>query len=840
MTFTDLNSELRTDESYENQTQPMHHIGRSPLQLIGTRMISQFRLDPMHLVYLGVFRRLLFVWLKWNGLFHLHWTVVEAIDGVLNALEPSCPSDFNRPPRSLNDIKMFRAHEFRRLLHYDSILIFRDNLDENVYRHFLLLYTALYILASPIHVTSAEMRNFAKNLLVNFVQHSVVIYGQAFVVYNVHALIHLVQECEDHGVVDAFSAFPYENALMLLKRNLKSFYKPLQQAAFRIIERSNVPTTISLPPDDIEVVLSMQYENPDVPGIHFKKMSIGKTVFHLNDRDICFSTTNGQVVVLQDIFQNCNGLVQLFVVVKFLPDGDNSDDEDVNYDIGLSSWISAQNIEFGTIYWPPSGTLSTQPVMHVLMHFFPYTRANSSGKSTQSTKGKDIIKKAQCSKNAESISQGNLNSRETFQKKLEKARSGVGSQKENSENSPGQEESNTTQVDTAGSHHSPGGEGSQFAPHSSKAAGPSSSRESLMRKLDQIQFEADAKKGSGSSAALSKSGSDSSHAASPVELSCSSSRDLLQEKLNQLRQKGGSLGKEKPANQTRSGANESNAASPVQPSSSSSRDLLQEKLNQLRQKSGSLRKEKPATQTRHFKNISGITDSPSPTDPKFSERGNSPVSPCHSLSLSADTFNTIDHQPCQLMNTGGTSPSLDDSLSDYLKNSGDSNEEYSSISGSPIHSRPTSGLSLDSGILVSRDTGHSPDHDGVPSSGTSLSLSRLHEGSASVSTHVSQRSKSPSNFGIGPSSSRNVTSMEDRLAYMESDIVHIKQTLKDSHSKLSELSINMARVIRALKPAALAVIFKGSQLIEAQKGIKAWLKDAPNRTGGFKLSSSSS
>lgn len=38
--------------------QPHHHKGISPLLQINTKMVSQFRLEPMHLVYEGVFKRI--------------------------------------------------------------------------------------------------------------------------------------------------------------------------------------------------------------------------------------------------------------------------------------------------------------------------------------------------------------------------------------------------------------------------------------------------------------------------------------------------------------------------------------------------------------------------------------------------------------------------------------------------------------------------------------------------------------------------------------------------------------------------------------------------------------
>ena len=57
--FDELNTPPRTDASYNEQWQPEHHIGISPLARLVVNMVSQFPLEYMHLVCLGVTRRLL-------------------------------------------------------------------------------------------------------------------------------------------------------------------------------------------------------------------------------------------------------------------------------------------------------------------------------------------------------------------------------------------------------------------------------------------------------------------------------------------------------------------------------------------------------------------------------------------------------------------------------------------------------------------------------------------------------------------------------------------------------------------------------------------------------------
>lgn len=62
--FVECNCERRTDHSFRNRLHPQHHIGVSPLERFEIDMISAFPLDYMHLVLLGVMKKLLFLWMK--------------------------------------------------------------------------------------------------------------------------------------------------------------------------------------------------------------------------------------------------------------------------------------------------------------------------------------------------------------------------------------------------------------------------------------------------------------------------------------------------------------------------------------------------------------------------------------------------------------------------------------------------------------------------------------------------------------------------------------------------------------------------------------------------------
>lgn len=59
VTFPECQAQLRTDESFANMSDMRHHHNLG--------MVSQFPIDYMHLVCLGVTRKLVYLWLKGQG-----------------------------------------------------------------------------------------------------------------------------------------------------------------------------------------------------------------------------------------------------------------------------------------------------------------------------------------------------------------------------------------------------------------------------------------------------------------------------------------------------------------------------------------------------------------------------------------------------------------------------------------------------------------------------------------------------------------------------------------------------------------------------------------------------
>lgn len=70
-----------------------------------------------------------------------------------------------------------------------------------------------------------------------------------FISYNIHGLSHLAKDVLEHGPLDSFSAFPYENNMTFFREACRKPHKHLQQIVKRCAENN---------------VVSQENENVDV------------------------------------------------------------------------------------------------------------------------------------------------------------------------------------------------------------------------------------------------------------------------------------------------------------------------------------------------------------------------------------------------------------------------------------------------------------------------------------------------------------------------------------------------------------------------------------------------
>ncbi|XP_070159008.1 uncharacterized protein [Polyergus mexicanus] len=235
MCFPEMNAQLRIDADFRLRRDENYHIGYSILSEIPNfDLVHNVPMDYMHLVCLGVMRKLLYIWLFGELKIRLRHRKVEAISWQLeNVLKLYMPCEFARKPRSLTLVKLWKATEFRNLLLYIGPIAFKSFLQKNLYDHFLVLHVAIRILCSS---KLQDFIDYAHDLLQHFVSSFKLLYSVHNISHNIHGLIHIVQDVKKFGTLDYFSSFKYENYLQTLKKLLKKPDKPLEQIIRRYIE----------------------------------------------------------------------------------------------------------------------------------------------------------------------------------------------------------------------------------------------------------------------------------------------------------------------------------------------------------------------------------------------------------------------------------------------------------------------------------------------------------------------------------------------------------------------------------------------------------------------------
>ena len=204
----------------------------TPLVEIEIGLVSQFVLDPMHLVFLGVVRTLLYLWLKGPLSVRLCSVKKTLISDKIVEIAKYMPAEFARKP-PLDELERFKATEFRSFLLYSGPIALENVLDHNIYKNFILLTCAITLLSR----NDIENVTFSRQYLLTFVTHYAKLYGECNVVYNVHNLIHLSDDASRYGTIDKFSAFPFESKLGFIKKLVRQPNLPLQQVINRIAEK---------------------------------------------------------------------------------------------------------------------------------------------------------------------------------------------------------------------------------------------------------------------------------------------------------------------------------------------------------------------------------------------------------------------------------------------------------------------------------------------------------------------------------------------------------------------------------------------------------------------------
>lgn len=318
MAFPDLNSSLRTNISFRNQHDEDYHKGFCPLTKFNTNIVDNVVLEYMHNICLGVVKRLLLFWKKGKKpVRFLNDDISNEVSSELICLKAFFPKEFSRSPRSLEELEYWKATEFRSFLLYSGPIVLKGRLKKSLYKHFMLLHCAIRLLLSGD--TCMVYNDVANDLLRQFVEEYSFLYGEEYITYNVHGLIHIAHFVKIHGPLDKFSAFKFENYLQMIKMSLKNARFPLQDVFNRIIEQTKIEIVepiASYPILKKEIVYNHLIHPDPTDTLYENVITENCILSSVNKKNMYFLLKNNVIICIKKIIKKANGSVY-FEVVKY-------------------------------------------------------------------------------------------------------------------------------------------------------------------------------------------------------------------------------------------------------------------------------------------------------------------------------------------------------------------------------------------------------------------------------------------------------------------------------------------------------------------------------------------
>ncbi|XP_022164968.1 uncharacterized protein LOC111029998 isoform X1 [Myzus persicae] len=317
--YSNRKSTLRDHNSYINMVDEDYHTSESPSVLAKLNdfdLVKSFPLDYMHLVCLGVMKKLLLLWKSGPLKIRLPSRDIKDLSKSLLALNTDISSDFVRKSRSLFEVGRWKAVELRFFLLYSGPVVLKAKLNDECYSHFMSLSIAMIILLSPNH---KSLVNYARHLLDYFVKQFQNLYGEYLVSHNVHTLLHLCDDYDKFGPLDQCSAFIFENHMKELKSFLRKPEKPLEQVINRYSEINSISvnTFKNIQLNEKPVLKRLHTNGPlmdNIFGVQYYSLffcNIHIVIRKQKESDSFILTNNGEVVKCLNIIEINNNILIL-------------------------------------------------------------------------------------------------------------------------------------------------------------------------------------------------------------------------------------------------------------------------------------------------------------------------------------------------------------------------------------------------------------------------------------------------------------------------------------------------------------------------------------------------
>lgn len=218
--FGQLNDPLRDFDVYHEilRNECLPHLGlngKSDLSnIIYLNIFKSSPIDAMHTLIGGLSKQLFGCMLNLKNSFsHLPKDSQNVLHRRL--MKFGATSDFKRFPRDLNVQSQWKTNEYFHIVVYQSPIVFKDLLNDNVYHHWLaLVYVITKLFSGPLN---NEQLTSIENIIELIFKDVDNLYGESQFTLNCHAFTHSSTNFRDLGPMEGYNAFIFESMKGMLK-----------------------------------------------------------------------------------------------------------------------------------------------------------------------------------------------------------------------------------------------------------------------------------------------------------------------------------------------------------------------------------------------------------------------------------------------------------------------------------------------------------------------------------------------------------------------------------------------------------------------------------------------
>lgn len=305
---------LRLDEDFKYCLDSDYHLDVPIVMELNVGLVSQTSIDYKYTVCLGVMKQLVTLWTKGKLDYRINRTNWLRMLNHLEKISQNCPDELQKPFNFSDDTDTWDAYHWKLFLIYFGPIVLHSNLPRKYYINFLYLH-----LASRIMINQYKSRKHSAlivGLFLNrFTTEFASLYGEDFIDYNVHNLIHFEDTISQLGSIESVSGFSYEEQFNFVHSLIQ--YNPnisIEELAEQILYKNNCSITsmsllsITDKPYHIDPNCNLIFDNFVFNNKHPNNYILSKKgIFEINE---IINNCNDQILIVGRKFQSISILYE--------------------------------------------------------------------------------------------------------------------------------------------------------------------------------------------------------------------------------------------------------------------------------------------------------------------------------------------------------------------------------------------------------------------------------------------------------------------------------------------------------------------------------------------------